>query len=254
MSPTPREKLDRLMANVPARGCWLGLPSIVTAEIMGRAGFDFAIADLEHGPSSVETAMGQLIALAGTPTVPVVRVPQGGGPWIKRALDIGAQVVIVPAVESPEEAVAHVAAFRYGPAGRRGCAARIVRASGYGADDDYVAEWNDTGLLICQIESPEALERAEEIARVDGVDGLFFGPADFATIAGFPGDGELEAAFDRMCVAARKLGKLTGTVPFARLTAADLVRAKVDIVAVASDISILRKGAQAVLDDAASGF
>ena len=223
MSPTPREKLDRLMPNVPARGCWLGLPSIVTAEIMGRAGFDFAIADLEHGPSSVETAMGQMIALAGTPTVPVVRVPQGGGPWIKRALDIGAQVVIVPAVESPEEAVAHVAAFRYGP-------------------------------LICQIESPEALERAEEIARVDGVDGLFFGPADFATIAGFPDDGELEAAFDRMCVAARKLGKLTGTVPFARLTAADLVRAKVDIVAVASDISILRKGAQAVLDDAASGF
>lgn len=257
MGATPLDKARSLFGRVPARGCWLGIPGVVPAEIIGQAGFEFAIVDLEHGPSSLETALAQLVALKAGGTASILRVPEsapGGALWIKRALDIGAQAILAPSVESVEDAEACVRAFRYGPQGRRGNATRIVRAAGYGADADYLRRWNDEGLLLCQIESPGALERAGEIAAVEGVDGLFFGPADYGAAAGFPEDAALEAAFARMRSAAREAGKLSASVPFASLTAAALVADGVEVVAAASDVSILRKGAAAVLADAASGF
>lgn len=238
----------------PAVGCWIGLPSPFSAEIMGLAGFDFALIDLEHGPGGFETAGAQMMALAAAGrTAPIVRVADASPARIKRALDLGAQAVMLPQIETPEQAAAAARAARYGPDGARGVATRIVRAARYGADEDYEARWNETGVVIAQIESPDALAGAGEIAAVEGVDALFFGPADYAAAAGYPGAAEVERAFAALTEAARGAGKAIGTVTFAGAAAADLVARGVDLVSVASDVSLLRRGAEQALKAARGG-
>lgn len=243
--PDARAKAEALFGRLPARGGWLGLPSVMSAEIMGRAGFEFCIIDLEHGPASYETAIAQMIALQAGGTSPVARVPELRGPWIKRALDAGAAAVMAPMIETVEMAEEAVRAFRYGPEGNRGVATRIVRAARYGADPDYLKRWNDQGVLMAQLESPHAVDRAAAIAGVDGIDLLFFGPSDYAASAAFPEAAVIAAALDRVIAAARSNGKLVGAVPFADFSPDDLERRGVDVIGVASDVSILRKGAEA---------
>ncbi len=244
--PSPRAKAERLFPRLPARGCWVSLPTPIAAEIVGDAGVDFVILDLEHGTATYETVVAQLIALRATGTAAVARVPELYGPWIKRTLDAGAQALIVPMVATADAAADAVRAFRYGPDGVRGNATRMVRAARYGADPDYLTRWRDEGVLMVQIESPEALNNAEAIAAVDGVDALFFGPSDYGAAAGFPGDAALTRALDQVTAAARASGKLVATVLFADHDADALEARGVDILGVASDVSLLRKGAAGV--------
>ena len=229
-----------------AAASW-GLPSLVTAEIIGRAGFDFAVIDLEHGAGSLETALGQLVALEAAGVAGLARAPQADGPWIKRALDLGAAGVIVPRIESAAEAEAAVRELRYGPQGRRGAATRVARAARYGADPDYLARWNGAAVLLVEIESPAALAQADAIAAVDGVDALFFGPADFAAASGFPGAAEVARGFERMAAAARAAGKLVGAPPFGERKPAALIAEGADIVVLAHDVTLLREAAEAAL-------
>lgn len=247
LSASIEAKMTRLFNRRPALGCWVDMAALAPAEILAGVGLDFLLIDLEHGPASLETAHAQILAAERWGAAAVARVPKGARPWIGGALDLGARGIMAPMVETPAEAAEAVRALRYGPEGRRGAATRIVRAARYGADDAYEASWNAEAFLIAQIESPAALEQAEAIAATEGVDALFFGPADYAAAAGYPGPETVRAAWERCQAAARAAGRAAGTTPFADLSARDLVAGGADIVTVASDISLLRKGAAAAL-------
>ncbi len=242
-----RSKARSIFGALPALGVWLDIPSVVTADIIARTGFDFGIVDLEHGPSSYETAMAQILAFDAQKRPILLRPPLAADPWIKRGLGLGAAGVIAPAVENAEMARSVVRAVRYGPSGGRGVATRLVRAADYGADDSYEPSWNDRALTIVQIESPAALAEAPAIAAVDGVDGLFFGPADFSAAAGYPGAAALGDAFLQMAEAAKARGKLVCSVTFPGYDSATLQAAGADIIPVGSDVALLRQSAESVV-------
>ncbi len=241
-----RSKAERLFGRLPASGCWLDLPSPEVAEIAARAGADFAVVDLEHGPASVETAGRMIAALRAGGAAAIARPPERSEPWIKRLLDSGADGVLIPMVDTPEQAAEAAAWVRYPPLGRRGLAHSVIRASGWGADAAaYARDWNDRAFLAVQIESPEALGRAAEIAAVDGVDLLFFGPSDFSARSGFPdlaADPRAFAAFRAVAAAARGAGKLAGAVAFPAGDGAALAAAGCDMISAGSDVGALMRG------------
>ena len=205
-----------MTATTPRIGCWLGLPSPEIAEIAAQTGFDFAIVDLEHSVIGIETATRMMMALAGSGTRPVVRVPEVGEGWIKRALDAGAAAVMVPRVEDVATARRLAGYATYGPEGRRGEGAGVARGAGWGRDAaGYRGRWREGGGLILQIESPEGLAVAEEIARVPGVTQIFFGPSDFSACLGTDrGDPRVADAAREVARAARAAGREAGTVTF----------------------------------------
>ncbi|MEM9724038.1 MAG: aldolase/citrate lyase family protein [Pseudomonadota bacterium] len=244
------ERGDVEMKRPPVIGAWVDMAALAPAEILAAAGFDFLLIDLEHGPAAMETAHAQILAAERWGATAVVRVAKGDDPWIKHALDLGAGAIMCPAVETAEQAEAAARAFRFGPVGRRGAGTRLVRASNFGADPDYELRWNETGFLILQIESPEALANAAEIAAVQGVGCLFFGPSDYAAAAGYPGGAAVKAAYRRLRDIAHRAGLYVGAVPFADVTAHDLAHdpdLKADIIPAGSDIGLLRRSAEAAL-------
>ena len=177
----------RMKSGEGALGVWLELGSPVVAELLAEVGYDFAILDMEHGPHSVSECVSMMQALRGTACLPIVRVPWNDHVIIKRVLDAGARGIMVPSVNSAAEAEAAVAACRYPPRGRRGIAGGIARATRYGLQlDDYLRRFEDDELLvICQIETCQAVDNVETIAAVEGADVLFIGPNDLAADAGF---------------------------------------------------------------------
>lgn len=249
--PSPIALAQNLRARRPAIGCFVDLPTVMTADIIGRAGFDFALIDMEHGPIGAETALAQIAVLAGCGVASIVRPPVATHPWVMRALDLGAAGVMAPNVASPEAAAELVRAARYG--GGRGVATSVIRAAAYGADMDYEAAWNAAGFVVAQIEGPAALDAAHEIAAVDGVDVLFFGPADFAAAADYPGAAAVSRAFDRMIAAAARAGKRSGSVLFGDVDASAMRARGADFFTCASDVGILRDGARAAVAAARAG-
>ena len=195
-------------------GSWSMCASANAAEAMGWVGFDFLTLDIEHAPHTLTDTAACLRAMELTGTMPVVRLPDQDATKIKFMLDAGARTLMVPMVETPEEAERVVSLTRYPPHGKRGYAL-MTRASRYTAIGDYAQIADDTVAVIAQIETPEALARLEEIAAVPGVDALFIGPGDLSAAMnhrGNPGHEEVRAAvfdFARRCEAA---GKPAGTV------------------------------------------
>jgi 4-hydroxy-2-oxoheptanedioate aldolase len=154
-------------------GMWLALANPYSAELCGTAGFDWLLIDGEHAPNDVRTILAQLQALAAYPVNPVVRPVSGETSLIKQLLDIGCQTLLVPMVESAEQARALVAAVRYPPDGVRGVGSGIARASRWQAIPNYLGTADDEVCLLVQIESKAGLEHLEEIVAVHGVDGVF---------------------------------------------------------------------------------
>lgn len=196
-------------------GFWLSLASPYTAEIAGGAGFDWVLLDGEHGPNDIPLLLTQLQSLAALPVAPVVRVPIGETWMIKQVLDIGAQSVLVPMVETAEQARNLVKAMNYPPKGVRGVGAAVARASAFNRIPDYLTTANDEVCLIVQAESKAAIDNIEAIAAVDGVDGIFIGPADLAADMGYPGRGTepvvletIERAITRIQAAGKPAGIL----------------------------------------------
>lgn len=210
MSPDFRR---RVLAGEWIPGTFVNLGSALTAEIAGRSGFDWVLLDHEHGPGSDETILQQLQAVGGTPSVPIVRIAANETVRFKRVLDLGAAGVMVPYVNTAEEARAAVASVRYPPRGIRGVS-RSNRAARFGLDfDDYYAHAHERIVTMAQIETPEAVANAEAIAAVDGVDVLFVGPLDLTTNYGSPGNFDLPVfaeARRKVVAAARKHGKAAG--------------------------------------------
>jgi 4-hydroxy-2-oxoheptanedioate aldolase len=224
----------------PSFGGWSTMADSLSAELMGGAGFDWVIVDTQHGsvtgPDLVKVI--QALALGGTPAV--VRVPWTDEATIMRALDVGAAGVIVPMVNSAEEAAACASAMRYPPDGIRSMGpTRGAYASPEAANADVV--------LLVMIETAEALERVDEIAAVPGVDGLFVGPIDLALSLGLPLDWtgrhpDVLAAMDTIVAAAEKAGIFVGTVSSGAAHAKDLVGRGVKFVSLGADVGYVRAG------------
>lgn len=157
-------------------------------EAAGHAGYDFALLDMEHGPGTFET-LQNLIRAANTANIcPVVRVPRGSDIWIDRALDVGAGAVLVPQIDTAEQARAVVSAAKFSPMGTRGTC-RFVRSAGYGAvpGAEYFAKAQET-VVIIQAEGKKAVENLDEILDVPGVDVIFVGPYDLSSSLGHVGE------------------------------------------------------------------
>jgi 4-hydroxy-2-oxoheptanedioate aldolase len=161
----------------PAIGTWMNFASVPAAEAMAHAGWDWIVVDMEHGAIDIETLQNMFIAIGTTDTIPMCRVPWNDPMLIKRVLDAGAYGVVVPMVNSPEEAEQAVKACKYPPEG--------IRSSGggrwrYWAGNDYPKYANDEILVIVQIEHIDAVNQVREILGVPGVDACFIGPNDLA--------------------------------------------------------------------------
>jgi 2-keto-3-deoxy-L-rhamnonate aldolase RhmA len=219
------------------------------AELCGLLSLDFVVIDMEAGALSRPDVMRMVQVLAARPVSVLVRVPSHEQHVIEHALDIGADGVVVPKVNTVAEAEAVVAATRFPPAGRRGV--NPVRASGYFADlPGYFAAANERTLCLVQIESGAAVDRAAEIAAVAGVDGLFLGMGDLAMALGQPGDvtgPRMDHARAQVLATGRKHGKLTGAFAYT----SDLARAYrlegFDVLAVGNEIKLLREGVERLL-------
>ncbi|MBK5914847.1 aldolase/citrate lyase family protein [Rhodocyclus purpureus] len=185
--PHNRFKTD-LLAGKTLYGLWLGLGETFSAEICAGAGFDWLLIDAEHGPNDLRSILAQLQAVAPYPSQAVVRPSQGDHVLIKQLLETGIQTLLIPMVESAEQADGLVRAMRYPPAGIRGVGAALARASRWGRVQDYSTQANDQMCLLVQVETRTGLDNLEEILAVDGVDGIFFGAADLAASFGYLGE------------------------------------------------------------------
>ncbi|MCE8007641.1 HpcH/HpaI aldolase/citrate lyase family protein [Aestuariivita sp.] len=169
-------------------GCWMGLSDLYAAEILGTAGFDWIVVDGEHAPNDIRSMRDQLIALEASDSHPVVRLPIGETWMIKQVLDIGAQTVLVPVVESKAQAEELVRACRYPPEGTRGVGAALARASRFSAIPDYATTADAQICLLVQVESRAGIAALDDILTVEGVDGVFIGPADLSADMGYTGN------------------------------------------------------------------
>lgn len=197
-------------------GLWLDMAEPIAAEIAGHAGFDWLVIDGEHGPNNLRSIVAQLQALSASSSEPVVRPPMGETWMIKQMLDIGARTLLIPMVDTAEQAQELVRAVRYAPQGKRGMGAAIARASGYGTITDYVETAAEEICLLVQAETRHAIDNIEAIAAVDGVDGIFVGPADLSADLGYRGridvpevQAVIEDAIRRIVAAGKPAGILT---------------------------------------------
>lgn len=203
-------------------GIWNTIPGPVVAELLAGCGFDWILLDTEHSVTDIPDLMPLLQAVAPYPVNPVVRPQANDAVLIKRALDLGAQTLLLPYVQTRAEAEAAVRAIRYAPRGIRGVSG-MTRASRFGAVKDYVQRAEEELCLILQVETGEAVDRIEEIATVDGVDAVFIGPSDLAASLGHPGNAghadvvaKVEEAIRRLKAIGVPSGILTLDPAFAR--------------------------------------
>lgn len=196
-------------------GAWLQMTSPFSAEIMARAGFDWLIVDMEHAPGDFLNLASQLQAMGEAGCVPFVRAPWNDPVAIKRILDTGVMGVLIPYVNTAEEAKNAVAACKYPPEGIRGLAGS-TRAAYFGQNSmDYLKDANDQILVIIAVETGEAIDNLDEILAVEGLDGIFIGPMDLATSMGYFGDPshpEVQQAIATVEKKTLKAGKYLGTI------------------------------------------
>ena len=241
---------QRLAAGGVVIGAWLSLTDPVAAEIFGRLGFDFVMIDTEHGAWDLQPLQTAIMALNGTPTVPLVRVPWNDPVRIKQVLDLGAEGIMAPMVRTVAECEALVAACRYPPSGRRGFGPR--RASRYRRDiKAYEARANDAIFVMPQIEDVATLDVLDDFLAVPGIDGVAIGPNDMSGTAGVfrnPGHPIIRGAIERIgrAAAARGLPAFTG-VNTAEAELASLVGMGFRIQTVASDTDLMISGAEAAI-------
>ncbi len=246
--PTPVNLFKQALKNQqPQIGLWMGLANAYTAEICALAGFDWLVIDGEHAPNDLRTIQAQLQTLAAYPAShPVARVPVGNTALIKQYLDLGAQNILVPMVDTAEQAAQLVQAMRYpqddGQGGVRGMAG--ARASRWGHHADYFKRANDEVCLLVQVESREALHNLDAIAATPGVDGVFIGPADLSASMGHVGNAahpEVQAAIADAIARIRKAGKAPGILTPDRALAAHYLKLGAVFVAVGLDTQILMR-------------
>lgn len=230
-------------------GLWHSLCSNLAAEGLANAGYDWILVDMEHSPNEVPMVLSQLQALAGGTAAGIVRPPWNDAVMFKRLLDAGAQTLLVPYVQSADEARAAVAATRYPPEGVRGVSA-LHRGNDFGRIQDYFQRVHDELCLLVQVETREALDRLEEIAAVDGVDGVFIGPSDLAAGLGHlgnPAHPDVQAAIADALARCQAAGKPAGILAPVEEDARRYLEAGYTFVAVGVDLGLLIRQAEALL-------
>lgn len=234
-------------------GLWMSLASPLAADAVSRLGYDWLLCDTEHAPLEVSGAL-PILQAADQRTHVIVRSAWNDPVLIKRHLDQGATTLLVPFVQTEEEAAAAVAAIRYPPEGMRGVAGS-TRASGYGTTPGYLTSANQGLCLIVQVETGAALENLEAIAAVRGVDGVFIGPSDLAASLGHlgnPSHPEVQTAIRDGLARLKQMGVAAGTLATSTEDARRYLGWGFDFVAVGVDISLLMSAARARLDDTRS--
>lgn len=230
-------------------GAWCMIPEALSAEALARNGFDWVLVDMQHGCMDYETALAMIRAIDLTPAIPIVRVPWNDPGIIGRVLDAGALGVVIPMIQTAEDARRAVEACLYPPAGRRSFGpVRVGMRDG----PRYFAEANGRVAVIPMIETAEALASVEEIASVPGVDALFVGPFDLSVALGLPpGDNDGQPAFDeaiaRVSAAARNAGVATAVLSNARIAPLRISQG-FQMISVTTDIAALTAATRADLD------
>ena len=247
--PAPAKPFKRALREGRTQiGLWSSLASHLSVEVIAGSGFDWLLLDMEHAPNELPMVHSQLQAAASGSAHPIVRPPWNDMVVIKRLLDIGVQSLLIPYVQTAQEARHAVAYTRYPPQGVRGFATG-PRANNYGRIGDYVQTYADELCVLVQVETRQGLENLEAIAAVDGVDGVFIGPADLAAALGHAGDlkhpdvqAAIEEAIRRLVACATPAGILSGDEPLARR----YLELGCRFTAVGSDLALLARGADAL--------
>lgn len=235
----------------PLVGCWTMFASPLVAEAMAWCDYDLIVIDAEHVPLSAMDALQSLQAVAGTPCPPLLRLADDNPTMIKQFMDIGGNSLMVPMIDSAEQARELVKSTRYAPEGIRGFAA-MHRASHFGANTTYTANANDNILLIAQIETPEAVDALDDILAVDGIDAVFVGPGDLSAAMGRMGQGASDEIMKIMEECARRAdaaGKPIGALALNNDMARRLIDMGFTLVPVSNDIAMLTRAARAALED-----
>lgn len=240
---------QRLTRGEKQLGLVMLLPSPDVAEIVAHAGVDMVMIDHEHGGGSLADFVAQDRAMAGTATRSMVRVPHGELSYAQRLLDNGAQAIVYPGVDTPEQAQAFIRACRYPPRGHRGAGAGL-RAARFGLDGGYYdATVEDGRLLVAQIESARAVENVDAICAVEGVDMLLLGPRDLSASIGKLNrfdDAELRGLIEHAAARIRAAGKLLASTLLPGLTVGEMFAQGYDLILAAKDTDFLVNGARAL--------
>ncbi len=244
---------DKLAAGKKGTGCWCFTGSADMAEILGSAGFDAIMIDHEHGGGNLAEAINQHRAIRSVgDTSILMRIPSNDPVAVKRALDAGMEGIMFPSVNTAAEAKAAVDACRYPPNGTRGAGFGAARLATYGRETEaYRAEFEQKIMIICQIETAEAVQNIEEIAAVDGVDMLFIGPYDLSGSIGKLGDfedPEVKAQFENARDRIKATGKWLGCISSAKEGTNQMYKDGFDFILSGSDVSLMKSAADQLLE------
>ncbi len=229
-------------------GLWCSLASPISTEIVAGSGFDWLLLDMEHSANDLRDIYGQLQAIMEGEAHAMVRVPSDEPITIKRILDTGAQSLMIPNIDDAEQARRAVAATRYAPRGVRGFS-QAPRAARFGRIPDYHARCEDEIFVAVQIESRRALDNLEEIAGVEGVDGVFVGPGDLSTSLGYLGQQnhpEVVAIIEETVARITRTGKLAGILTANEDLARRYIAAGTRFTAIGSDMGVLARATEAL--------
>jgi 4-hydroxy-2-oxoheptanedioate aldolase len=236
-----------LRAGRPQIGLWHGLANAYASELLASTGFDWLAIDAEHAPNDPRSVLAQLQAIAPYPTHPVVRTPTGDAALLKQYLDIGTLTLLVPMVESAEQAAGIVAATRYPPAGIRGVGSALARASRWNQVEDYLHRCSQEICVLVQVESAVGLGNLAAIAATDGIDGVLFGPADLSASMGLLGSGGDERVQDAIAHGigtVRAAGKAAGVLSIDQTIARRYLGLGALFVAVGIDTTLVVRAAR----------
>jgi 4-hydroxy-2-oxoheptanedioate aldolase len=246
----PNRFKEKLIAGKPQIGLFTTLASTLLAEIFAGAGFDWVLIDTEHSPNELPNVIAQLQALAGFDAAPIVRPAWSDEVLVKRVLDAGAQTLLFPYIQNAEEAAYAVRSTRYPPHGRRGVSGSS-RAADFGLTENYLKNAADQLCVLVQIETVAGLDNLEAIAAVEGVDGVFIGPADLAASLGHLGNTkhpDVQAAIDDAFRRIKAAGKPSGYLTMDPVEAERRLESGVGFVGVATDTFIVTRGARELVN------
>lgn len=255
---TPVNTFKQALLNQQVQiGLWVDLADGLCAELVAGIGYDWLLLDGEHGPSDLRTMLAQLQGVSsalgsipGLVTHPIARVPVGEVVIIKQFLDLGVQTLLVPMVDTAEQAAQMVRAMRYPPDGIRGMGSPVARSSRWQGYPDYIHEANEQVCLLVQVETVEAMRNLDAIAATPGVDGVFIGPADLSASMGFPGNPghpEVQVAIADSIARILKVGKAPGIIATTEEQARKWLAAGALFVAVGVDTMLLSDAARNLL-------
>jgi 4-hydroxy-2-oxoheptanedioate aldolase len=230
-------------------GCWLGLADTFSAELMAQAGFDWLVVDAEHGPNDLRSILAQLQVIAATDSHAVVRLPVGETYMLKQVLDAGGQTVLVPMVESADQARQLVRDVTYPPHGVRGVGYALTRASRFSTIADYGTTADAQICLLVQVENRAGLAALDDILAVEGVHGVFIGPADLAADMGHMGNADHPDVQAAIMDALRRIhaaGRAPGILSTRDGMTNDAIAAGAQFVAVGADVLLLGQAARAL--------